>query len=831
MYDPTLNRFAQNFSNPLLQEQLMMHLRALLVAGTALVAAAPALQAQGALSYQKPPQAILDVFDVENPPQPMVDPEARTLALVKRPAFLTLADLAQPELRLAGLRINPRTHNASRTRPFSGFTLQELATGKSIPVKGMPEKLSMEYATFSPTGQNFAFVEVRESGMALWLVDVATGNAKCVTAPTLSATMGRPYVWAADGKSLYVRVRPTTDAYPENQALPQGPAVQEALGVRAPARTFQDLLRNPADEAKFAFYTTTAIQRVDLEGKATPFLPPALYRAIQPSPNGAYVLVTEVQAPFSYQFPMDRFPYRVQVVDATGKAVATLAEKPLQDKIPVDFDACEAGRRHFAWREDQGAIVVWAEAQDGGDPTRAMDQHDAVYQLTAPFQGEGKLLAKLQNRFQGAVWGNDKLAILEDGWWKTRRTRAYRVDPSANTEPKVLFDRSSEDVYGDPGDFVTEPNAFHRKTLKLGAKGQQLFLQGEGCSPEGNRPFLDSFDLATGKTARLWRADGKATYEFIVQVLDPEKGKLLTLIQGPKLYPNVYLRTFGKRADLKAVTAIENPYKALDGVKKQIIKYKREDGVELSATLHLPPGYDPARDGKLPVLMEAYPTEFKDAKSAGQLRESPYTFSRPYWGTPIYWTLRGYAVLDNAQFPIVGQGKAEPNDTYIEQLVMNAKAAIQEVDRLGVGDPKRVACVGHSYGAFMVANLLAHSDLFAAGIARSGAYNRTLTPFGFQAEERTYWQVPEVYHRMSPFDYADKIKTPLLMIHGDADNNPGTFTLQSERLFQAVKGLGGKARLVLLPMESHSYAARENLLHMLWEQDTWLEKYVKGAKK
>lgn len=809
-----------------------MRSSALLALGALLLAPAPLAQAQGALAYQQPPKAILDMFDMANPPQPLVDLEARTLALLQRPAFLALADLAQPELRLAGLRINPRTHNQSRTRPFSGFSLQALASGKAIALSGLPAKLALEYPSFSPTGAHFAFIEVQEQGLALWVVDVASGQARGLTGPTLSATLGRPYTWAADGQSLIVRQRPGREPYPDTQALPQGPAIQESAGVRAPARTYQDLLRSPADEARFAFYAGIEIQRLALDGKVTPLLPAGLYRALQPAPGGAYLMVTEVRRPFSYQFPLERFPYQVRVIDFQGRAVATLADKPLQDKIPVDFDACETGRRDFGWREDQAATAYWVEAQDGGDPKQAAPSRDALFQLAAPFQGAPAPLARIQNRFSGMIWGQADLAVVRDAWWKTRRSRTYRVDPArGDLEPKLLFDLSSEDVYGDPGEFVTGPNGYHRPALRVGAKGQRLFLEGEGCSADGNRPFLDAYDLASGQTRRLWRADGKATYERILRVLDPEQGRLLTMIEGPQTYPNLNLRTFGAKPALVAVTHIENPFGALAGVSQKTLQYQREDGVQLSATLHLPPGYDAARDGRLPVLLEAYPTEFKDAKAAGQLRESPHRFSRPYWASPIYWTLRGYAVLDNTQFPIVGQGKAEPNDTYIEQLVLNAKAAIQEVDRLGVGDPKRVACVGHSYGAFMVANLLAHSDLFAAGIARSGAYNRTLTPFGFQAEERTYWQAPEVYHRMSPFDYADKIKTPLLLIHGDADNNPGTFTLQSERLFQAVKGLGGKTRLVLLPMESHSYAARENLLHMLWEQDTWLGKYLKPAGK
>jgi dipeptidyl aminopeptidase/acylaminoacyl peptidase len=389
----------------------------------------------------------------------------------------------------------------------------------------------------------------------------------------------------------------------------------------------------------------------------------------------------------------------------------------------------------------------------------------------------------------------------------------------------------AEDLYAQPGNFATAPNSFGRYTLLFSGDKSKLYLQGEGFSPEGNRPFLDEYAVKTGKTRRLWRADGLKTYEGIVDLLDLKGRTLLVRIESPTDYPNYYIRRFDSKQPPRQITFFENPYKSLAGVSKQLINYKRQDGVDLRGILYLPAGYDAKRDGRLPMLMEAYPVEYKDKSAAGQVDTSPYQFVFLYWGSPVFWVTRGYAVLENAAFPIVGQGKEEPNDTYVEQLVMDGKAAIDAVDKMGVVDPKRVGVMGHSYGAFMTVNLLAHSDLFAAGIARSGAYNRSLTPFGFQAEERTYWQAQSLYQRMSPFNYADKINEPLLLIHGDADNNPGTFTLQSERLFQAVKGLGGTARLVLLPYESHGYAARENILHMLWEMDTWLEKYVKGAGK
>ena len=805
----------------------MIPIRALLACAALLTAPRPGL-AQAPLPYQNPPKAILDLVDAATPPTPLVDAHARILALVQRPALLTLADLAQPELRLAGLRINPRTHNQSRTRPFHGLALQDLATGKGIPLTGLPAELRFEYPVFSPEGGHLALVEIQRDGMALWTVDTATGQARRLTGPTLSATLGRPFVWAPDGRSLYAHMRPSTEPPAPDRALPEGPATQDATGVKAPARTWPDLLRTPADEARFAFYATTLVQRVDLEGKAVTILPPALHEHLQPAPGGAFLLVTELQRPFSYLFPVERFPAIVRVTDAQGQPVATLAKRPLQDRIPVSMDACADGRRHFEWREDQPATLCWAEAQDGGDPARAAQPRDKVFQLAAPFSAAPALVCGTQYRFQAMVWGDAHTAVVEEVWRKTRHTRAVLVDPAAPDTARVLWERSEEDVYGDPGSFVTTPNAFNRPALRFSGNGKRLYLQGEGCSPQGNRPFLDAYTLATGKTERLWRADGASTYEQILRVLDPDRGRLLTRIQGVATFPNLYLRTFGKRGSLELVTRIANPYLGLAGVTQRTLHYQRADGVDLTAVLHLPAGYDPARDGRLPVLLEAYPWEFKDAGTAGQLKDSPHRFSAPRWSMPLYWTLRGYAVLENTKIPIIGQGEAEPNDTYIEQLVSDAKAAIDELDRLGIGDRKRVACVGHSYGAFMVANLLAHSDLFAAGIARSGAYNRTLTPFGFQNEDRTYWQAPEVYHRMSPFDFADRIKAPLLFIHGDADNNQGTFTLQSERMFQAVKGLGGTARLVLLPMEAHSYAARENILHMLWEEDAWLEKHVKG---
>jgi dipeptidyl aminopeptidase/acylaminoacyl peptidase len=781
--------------------------------------------AQENVAFRTPPEEIRRLVDAPLPPAVLVDPAGNRLVLLDLPGYKSLEELSEPELKLAGLRINPKSHNRARLNVTTGISVQEIASGRRAVVEGLPPSPKIQWTRFSPKGTYFSFVQCDPGGLSLWTVDLAAGRATRITPPSVSAVLDFPYQWLPDESGLLVHVRPTLEPFVAPVVLPVGPVVKEATGRKAPARTYQDLLKSEADERAFAFYATTEVRRFALDGTSTPVLPPAIRRAVRPSPDGSWILVTTIRPPFSYRFPVSRFAYRTEVFDAAGKSVATLVEKPVQDAIPVAFDATEAGRRDFAWRDDA------PEAEDGGDPANDVPFRDRLFLLDAPFDANPKPFAKTRNRFQEVTWGEGGLAILSDFRWKDRNRKTYLANASAgDAEPKVLFDLSTENLYAQPGDFVTGPDARGREVLRRSRDGKRLWLAGEGYGPEGNRPFLDAYELATGKTTRLWRADGASTYERIVRVLDAERGVLLTRVEGSRQFPNFQVRNVKARIAPRPITSFENPFKALEAVKTRKVRYKRADGVDLAGDLHLPPGYDPARDGRLPLLLEAYPTEYKDKSAAGMVDSSPHAFVRPSWGSPVFWTLLGYAVLENAQFPIVGEGENEPNDTFVEQLVANAKAAIDALDGEGIADPKRCAATGHSYGAFMTANLLAHSDLFAAGIARSGAYNRSLTPFGFQAEERTYWQARDVYSRVSPFDYADRINEPLLMIHGEADNNPGTFTLQSERLFEAIQGLGGRSRLVLLPYESHGYAARENILHMLWETGNWLETWVKGKK-
>lgn len=785
------------------------------------------LQAQ--TNYQLPPKEILELADVKSPAQTLISRNNTYLVMLERPLYKSLEELAEPELKLAGLRMNPENFDVSRGSFYTQMELKVLSSGKMIPFKNLPQPLKAKSIQFSPNENYLSFIQVETNKLSLWIIDLKSGEARRLMDGGLNNTLGSAYSWSNTEQFLYCRYKGDKVKMAETRELPKGPSTQDATGSKAAARTYQDLLRNKQDEDKFDYYTRAEIVKVFTDGRREKLLPEALYKRFIPSPDEKYLLTEEVKQPYSYTLTYNFFASQTRIYNQSAQLLSTFYERPLQDKIPTNFDATEAGKRFINWRSDKASTLFWCVAPDGGDPTKNSEYRDQLFQSDAPFT-ESKSICMLKNRISDISFGTEQIAIVSDYWWKTRNSKTYLIDPSrSQQEGRILYDRNTQDLYSDPGDFLNTYNQFNKEVLQLSKDGKKLYLTGEGYSPEGNKPFIDEFDIATAKSKRLWRADGISTYEYVVRVTDIDKKTAITSIESPKIYPNLYLRNFGSSAKPKQLSFRENPYKALLQVSKQKIFYKRNDGVELSATLYLPAGYDKKTGGRLPMLMEAYPTEYKDDKMAAQVKESPHTFININWASAVFWVTRGYAVLEDAQFPIIGKGDQEPNDTYLEQLVADAAAAIHAVDSMGVVDPARCAVMGHSYGAFMTVNLLAHSKLFAAGLARSGAYNRTLTPFGFQAEERNYWQAQEVYNKMSPFNYADKIKTPLLMIHGDADNNPGTFTLQSERMFQAIKGNGGKARLVLLPYESHGYAARENILHMLWEMDSWLEQYVKTS--
>lgn len=694
-------------------------------------------------------------------------------------------------------------------------------------MRGLPENPRLANFNYSQDQKKMAMTHTTANGVEVWVLDVADASVLKLTEARVNANMRNAFNWFEDGSALLVKMisEKRQNLIDVEKAVPAGPTVSISEGKKAQNRTYQDLLKNPNDEHNFEQLALSEIYKISLDGKKEKWLGSAMYGDINFSPDGNYVLVNTVERPFSYLVPYYRFPSKMIVYTKDAQKVETIVEVPLIEDLPKGFMATRQGRRNISWRNDKPATLVYAEALDGGDPENKVEYRDEVFLLEAPFTGAPKSILKTINRFGGVEWGNDKVAITGDYWWNTRNTKTYIFNPSDASQPaKIIFDRNYQDNYNDPGNFVLKKNDLGSMILAL--KGNNAFLKGAGFSEKGQFPFIDKINLKTQKKDRIYQSEYTDKLENL-RSYDVEKNQLLVRIESKNEYPNYYIREL-KKNRLDQLTFFENPFKSLQNIHKEVITYKRDDGLELSGTLYLPVGYNKEKKEKMPMILWAYPREFKDQASTSQKTQNPNAFTYPYYGSPIYWAAKGFVILDGAAFPIIGEGDVEPNDSFREQLVANAKAAIDAVDELGYIDRTRVAVGGHSYGAFMVANLLSHSDLFAAGIARSGAYNRTLTPFGFQSEERSYWEAPEVYYTMSPFMHADKMKTPLLLIHGEADNNSGTYPMQSTRYFNALKGLGATVRLVMLPKESHGYRAKESILHVLWEQDQWLEKHVKN---
>lgn len=781
------------------------------------------------IPYQTPPQVIVDLVDAPNTPAVSLSPDKKTLLLIDIPSLPPIEEVAEEELRIGGLRINPRTNGSSRSRSYNGLTLKSLNDKVEMKITDLPGQPRLENISWSPDGSHIACTHTTTNGMELWVIEVASRKARKLTERINDAVSGTPYLWLDPNHLLAKQIMANRGDTPEEPQVPAGPVIQENTQGAAPVRTYQDLLKNPYDEDLFEYYTYSQLVKLDLGSGAQKVLPiEGIITDMSVSPNSQYILVERLKKPFSYIVPYYRFPQEVTIFDQEGKQIRQVADLPAAEKIPKGFNAVPEGPRSFGWRNDVPATLYWVEAQDGGDPKNEVDTRDKLFLLESPFAGDPIPGIDFTLRYRGVTWGNDDLAIGHEFWWSTRREIISAWSPGKPDKNKrILFDRSYEDRYTDPGSFQTEVNQYGRSVLLQSLNGD-LYLTGIGASPEGNRPFIDRYNAHELQSERLWRSEAPY-YEIPVSLIDAEKGLVITRRESENEPPNYFLRNLSSGA-LESITEFSNPYEMMSDVSKELIKYQRSDGIELTGTLYLPPGYDKQKDGPLPVLMWAYPREYKSADAASQVRNSPYEFLRISYGSPLFWVLRGYAVFDNFAMPIIGEGDQEPNETFVTQLVAGAEAAINKIVDLGVADRNRIGVGGHSYGAFMTANLLAHSDLFAAGIARSGAYNRTLTPFGFQSEERTYWEAPDIYNTMSPFMHADKIKEPILLIHGEADNNSGTFPIQSERFYAALKGHGATTRLVMLPHESHGYRARESILHMLWEMDQWMEKYVKKVE-
>jgi len=711
------------------------------------------------------------------------------------------------------------------------ITLKRIADGKQVRVTA-PLAPRLGNVSFSPQGSRLAFTQTGPTGIELWIADARTGVAKRVTTPTLNGTWGAPCDWVSEKEMLCQFVVAARGPAPKAPEVPAGPNTQENYGKAAPVSTYEDLLKNAYDERLFEYYFTSQLALVEVAtGVKTPVGKPGLFEEAAVSPDAKYVLVARQKRPFSRLVPLNDFPKDVEIWNRQGQLVRKIADLPLAENVPIN--GVPTGPRSYRWQPIAPATLVWVEALDQGDLRNKVPQRDRILALKAPFSGEPTEVTRLEYRYGGISWTESGSAFISESDRATRKRRTWILDPGST--PRRAWELSSEDRYKDPGRPVMKPRGGGGGGGGRGPggggeagtilqSGDFIYLIGAGASPQGDRPFLDRFNLKTLVSDRLFQSEGES-YENVEALLSPDGKTILSRYETVTTPPNYFVRNLTDGSK-RALTEFTDPQPQLRDVERQFVTYKRKDGVTLSATLYLPPGYK--KGTRLPVVMWAYPREFTDPGMAGQVSGSPYRFTTVSGPSHMLFLTQGYAVFDNPTMPIVGPGETA-NDTYVEQLVASAQAAVDKVVEMGVGDRDRIGVGGHSYGAFMTANLLAHSRLFRAGIARSGAYNRTLTPFGFQNERRTFWEVPQIYANMSPFWYADKVKDPILLIHGEADDNSGTFPIQSERFYMALKGHGATVRYVTLPNEAHGYAGRETVLDVVTEMFNWFDRYVKNA--
>ena len=860
--------------------------------GARRVTASAVADADDSDRYKMPPPDVAQFVERPQSPGLSLSPDRSSLLYSFRPPpYPFVSELARPELKLAGLRIDETQNSRSRMSGQTGIALGPIpATEDEINAfqdfKGVPPGATLNYVSWSTDAKSIAFTvrfagpDVPDEDRAppeLWVADVETKQCRALLPGRGLNTLFESYSWLDPDTIVACVVPEGRGGRPQKPPTPRGPRVQSnTSGNVAQARTYADLLKDAHDADLFEYFCTSEFVKVTVgTGEATPFTSEsAIYTRCEPSPDGEYVIISSVERPFSYEVPCGRFPKRTWIVNRAGKTVREVCALPLADKIPIVHNSVREGPRAINWRPDKPAELYWTEAQDGGDPRIDASPRDITYTADMHEDANAAGVPTFQTdlRYGGVSWGADGLGLLYESWYKTRTLRAWVVDTfkRPNRAPRLLFDRNYEDSYDDPGLPMTRrmPNGAYLLAQMTGPlptdgwkpaefkevegdvrmrpgpveweTGVTLIFSGEGASDTGDKPFLDLYNVDTGATRRLWQCRGEGALERPGSIISDAGGveitldtlKILLSRETPSENPQYYSLELGASGDAlttRRITDFPHPHPALVDPPKQILRYKRADGVDLNATLYTPPGYDAARDGPLPTIMWAYPREFNSAEAAGQLRDSPNRFTSISPMSPLVWLARGYAILDGPSLPIIGAAAdgVEPNDTYIEQLVAGARAAVDACVEKGVTDPRRIAVGGHSYGAFMAANLLAHApDLFACAVARSGAYNRTLTPFGFQAEERTLWQAPETYMAMSPFMFAHKVKKPILLIHGEEDTNSGTNVIQTERFFAALKGNGAEVKMVLLPHESHGTRGFESVCHTLAETSDWLDAHT-----
>ncbi len=801
--------------------------------GTVAVAASSGSSLQTTNAWQAPPQELLEVLHAPQLPIVWTSPSGQYLLLADPMTYPSLVELAAPMHKLAGIRVNPATNYDYGRHGSTSPRLVRVEDGAVTPLD-LPKEVEVHEVDWTADGQRFALTVGYADHIGLWVGSVAGGITR-VENLALNPLMGSAVTWLPDQKHLLVRRIPKRGPVPAPPAIPAGPEIREGAGASARS-TYEarNLLETAYDDALFDYYMAAELVIIDPEAGTEKVIgAPGFYSTAEFSPDGEYLLVERLIGPWSHEVAWWRFAREIEVWNRDGSLVAKIASLPLADAVPVH--GVPMGPRSVSWRPTAPHTLFWVEALDGGDPRAEASHRDRLMTLAAPFAAEPKEVFRAEHRIypeRNAWSAKGGTLMLTQHERMRRRLYVWLLDVDKGTS-RLWFDRDEDDRYGDPGYPLLRPLSNGRWVLHQ--KGDAVYFRGSGATNEGNRPFLDLRSMSTGKAERLFRCD-RDRYEYFVAFAGNENQFVLRS-ESEVDVPNYYLASLGSRikaAEGEAartltrlpITRFEDPTPQLRQIEKRIVRYEREDGVPLSFHLMLPPGYQEGT--RLPTVVYAYPLEYSGSATAGQVEGSTHRFMRMYGPSHLFFLLQGYAVLDQTAMPMLGDPETA-YDTFVPQLVADAKAAVAKAIEIGVADPDRIGVIGHSHGGLMVANLLAHTDLFRAGIARSGSYNKTNQPFGFQSERRSLFEARDAYIGLSPTFFADKIDEPILIIHGNADSNPGTLTFQSEVLFEAVRGTGGTTRLVLLPFEDHGYRARENVEQVLAEQVRWFDTYVKAA--
>ena len=774
------------------------------------------------VGYMSPNEKISQLINAAPLPVVKFTPDAEKMIIFDWKATTTLQQLSKPELKLAGLRFNPQNYAQSRVILCNNIKITYINDQKTKQVSGMPTNPQIRSYQFSPDNKYLIFSNITDSNVEIWIIDLNSAKAKKIASNVNDIFAIVPFDWHSSNNEIFYLKAVNINSNPPQKNTQLKPIIEETNGKKDAITTYQDLLKNTEDEEIFNHYAKSQIIKLDVSTlKETPIGQPGIISNFSASPDGKYLLITTLKQPYSYNVPYQQFSHKIEVlnVDNPNETPETIAMNNLNER---SVNTVQSGVRNAAWRSDHAHDVFWVKTLDNGKINSQSELKDAIicYEIgKSPIR-----IASLKNRFEDIKWLNDTFAIITECNKMSKTYTVTKINPRKNNpSPDTIFSYNKEDRYNFPATFSTVYKN-GKQILLSDSQAQLLYLTGDGATPEGDQPFLRSYNIKTKQINELWRS--QPPQYSTCEAYYPDKQIAILKTESKVQYPNYHLTMLQNGKSIQ-ISNFENPYKILDEIKSETITYKRSDGVTLNATLHLPKDFQPGISKPIPAIIWAYPVEYKNEQTASQTTGSPYKFLSLNNLSPMLFALEGYAVLDKTAFPIISQDNKPANDTYIEQLILNAQAAINLLIEKKIADKNKIAIGGHSYGAFMAANLLANTNLFAAGIARSGAYNRTLTPFGFQNETRTLWEAPDVYLKMSPFMLADKIKTPMLLIHGMEDNNPGTYTMQSERLYAAIKSNGGTAKLVLLPKESHTYQAKESILHVNWECINWLNKYLK----